>query len=92
MDIAADMGMAVEHRPIKIEELATFDEVGACGTGAIITPIKKIVDNQSDKVYEYCRDGNVGPITQKLYRTLLDIQYGVSRDTFGWVDIVDTDE
>ena len=92
MDIAADMGMAVEHRPIKIEELATFDEVGACGTGAIITPIKKIVDRQSDKVYEYCRDGNVGPVTQKLYRTLLDIQYGASRDPFGWVEIVNTDE
>ena len=92
MEIAADMGMAVEQRPIKIEELATFDEVGACGTGAIITPIKKIVDKQSDTVYEYCRDGNVGPKTKKLYESLLNIQYGAAPDRFGWVEIVNTDK
>jgi branched-chain amino acid aminotransferase len=92
MEIAADMGMAVEHRPIHIEELEAFDEAGACGTGAIITPIKKIVDNQSDKVYEYCRDGEVGPVTRKLYRTLLDIQYGAAQDPFGWIEIVSLEE
>ena len=88
MDLARDMGLEVEHRPIRVEELASFDEVGACGTGAIITAIKKIVDNQSDRVYEYCRDGKVGPITNKLYTRLLDIQYGASEDTFGWVEII----
>lgn len=86
--MAKDMGLQVEHRPIRVEELAAFDEVGACGTGAIITAIKKIVDNQSDRVYEYCRDGKVGPVTQKLYSRLLDIQYGASEDTFGWVEII----
>jgi len=88
MDLAGDRGMTVEHRPIKVEELATFDEAGACGTGAIITPIKKIVDNQSDRVYEYCRDGEVGPITQKLYESLLNIQHGAAPDKFGWVEII----
>jgi branched-chain amino acid aminotransferase len=88
MDLARDFGMKVEQRPIKAEELATFDEVGACGTGAIITPIKKIVDKKADKVYEYCQDAKPGPITQRLYDTLLGIQYGDLPDTFGWVEIV----
>ena len=88
MDLAKDMGLQVEHRPIRVEELATFDEVGACGTGAIISAIKKIVDTQSDQVYEYCPDGKVGPITHKLYTCLLDIQYGASEDRFGWVEII----
>lgn len=89
MDLAMDFGMKVEQRPIKTEELATFEEVGACGTGAIITPIKKIVDKKADKVYEYCKDAKPGPITQRLYDTLLGIQYGDLPDKFGWVEIVD---
>jgi branched-chain amino acid aminotransferase len=88
MDLAKDMGLQVEHRPIRVEELAIFEEVGACGTGAIITAIRKIVDIQSDRVYEYCRDGKVGPVTRRLYTRLLDIQYGASEDKFGWVEII----
>ena len=88
MDLARDMGLAVEHRPIRVEELSEFDEAGACGTGAIITPIKKIVDSQSDRVYEYCMDGAVGPVIHKLYTRLLDIQYGAAEDKFGWVKIL----
>jgi branched-chain amino acid aminotransferase len=88
MDLARDFGMKVEQRPIKAAELATFEEVGACGTGAIITPIKKIVDKKAGKVYEYCQDAKPGPITQKLYDTLLGIQYGDLPDKFGWIEIV----
>jgi len=88
MDLAKDFGMNVEQRPIKATELATFEEVGACGTGAIITPIKKIVDKKADKIYEYGQDAKPGPITQKLYDTLLGIQYGDLPDKFGWIEIV----
>ena len=88
MDLARDFGMKVEQRPINTTELATFEEVGACGTGAIITPIKKIVDKKAGKVYEYCADAKPGPITQRLYDTLLGIQYGDIPDRFGWIEIV----
>ena len=30
-------------------------------------------------------DGNIGPITQKLYDTLTGIQFGKGEDKFGWV-------
>lgn len=89
MDLARDFGMKVEQRPIKAAELASFEEVGACGTGAIITPIKKIVDKKADIVYEYGQDAKPGPITQKLYDTLLGIQYGDLPDKFGWIEFVD---
>lgn len=89
MDLARDFGMQVEQRPIKAAELATFEEVGACGTGAIITPIKKIVDKKADQTYEYGQDAKPGPITQKLYDTLMGIQYGDLPDKFGWIEIVD---
>ena len=89
MDLARHFGMNVEQRPIKVEELAVFDEVGACGTGAIIVPIKKIVDKKTDTVYEYGQSAKPGPITQKLYDTLLGIQYGDLPDTFGWIEMVE---
>ena len=32
MQLAEDMGIKVERRPIPEEELETFEEAGACGT------------------------------------------------------------
>ena len=37
-------GMTVERRQIPVEELSIFEEAGACGTAAVISPIDKIVD------------------------------------------------
>ena len=61
----------------------------ACGTAAIISPIKKIVDRDSGQVYEYCKDGKAGPISTKLYNRLRAIQYGEEPDKFGWNTLID---
>ena len=37
MQVAEDLGMKVERRPIPEEELETFEEAGACGTAAVIS-------------------------------------------------------
>ncbi len=89
MQLAKDMGLEVERRPVAVEELETFDEVGACGTAAIISPIKKIVDRESGKTYEFCKDGKAGPVSEKLYRKLQDIQYGEEKDPYNWVTVLD---
>ncbi len=89
MQLAKDMGMEVEPRPVAVEELSTFDEVGACGTAAIISPIKKIVERESGKTYEFCENGKAGPVSEKLYRKLQDIQYGIEPDPHNWVTILD---
>lgn len=47
--IARDMGLEVEERHIPVEELKTFEECGACGTAAVISPIGKIFDMQTEK-------------------------------------------
>ena len=87
--LAEDMGMTVEHRPVLVEELEGFDEVGACGTAAVISPIKRIVDRKTGKEYNYCCDGEAGPISTKLYKTLKGIQEGEIEDKFGWNMIVE---
>ena len=51
MQVAEDLGMKVERRPIPEEELATFEEAGACGTAAVISPISRIDDVETGKIY-----------------------------------------
>lgn len=84
--LAMDMGLTVEERHISVEELPSFDECGACGTAAVISPIGKIFDMQTNEVYEYSQE--VGPISMQLYTRLQDIQYGRAEDTHGWCTIV----
>lgn len=87
-ELATDMGMKVEKRPVPIEELAEFDEAGTCGTAAVITPIRKIVDIENNIIYEISKDGNPGPFSAELYRKLVAIHYGEEKDKFGWTEVV----
>jgi len=85
--IAEDLGLKVERRRVPVEELATFEEAGACGTAAIISPIKKIVDRDKGTVYSYSEE--VGPVTKKLYKQLLGIQEGSIEDKHGWMTVIE---
>lgn len=87
--LCLDMGMKVERRPVPLEELSTFEEVGACGTAAVITPIRKIIDPDTNAIYEYCRDGKPGPVSTRLYQKLVAIQQGDEPDRHGWVEMLD---
>ena len=89
IQLAEDMGMKVERRPVPVEELATFEEAGACGTAAVISPILRIDDLDAEKSYQCCKDGTPGPISKKLYDKLRAIQYGDEPDVHGWVTIVE---
>lgn len=88
-ELAKDIGMEVECRKVPIEELAEFEEVGACGTAAVITPIKKIFDRYTGMTFEFCKDGKAGPVSTKLYQRLQGIQYGEVEDKFGWNYIIE---
>lgn len=88
MQLAEDMGMTVERRQIPEEELSTFEEAGACGTAAVITPISYIDDLETGKRYTFSKDGKPGPVSEKLYNRLRAIQYGDEPDVHGWVTIV----
>lgn len=84
--IATDLGLVVEERDVPLEELSTFKECGACGTAAVISPIGKIFDMQTNKVYEYGTE--VGETCMKLYTSLQDVQYGRAEDKHGWCTVV----
>jgi branched-chain amino acid aminotransferase len=87
--LAGEMGMKVEMRQVPVEELEEFDEVGACGTAAVISPICQIVDRETGKIYKYCKDGKAGPVSTKLYYKLKGIQEGSEPDTYGWNVVIE---
>ncbi len=88
MQLAEDLGMKVERRQIPEEELSTFEEAGACGTAAVISPIERIDDLENKKSYVISKDGKPGPVSTKLYHLLRDIQYGIKPDVHGWTTVV----
>jgi len=87
--LAEGLGMKVERRHIPVEELAEFSETGACGTAAVISPIRKIVDPETNKIYEYCEGCEPGPVCTKLFESLMAIQFGEAPDPYGWTTILD---
>jgi branched-chain amino acid aminotransferase len=89
IEIAESLGMKTERRKVPVEELATFTETGACGTAAVISPIAKIFDPENNVVYEYCKNGEPGDQTMKLYYKLVSIQNGDEPDPFGWITVLD---
>ena len=88
-DLARQLGMKVEVRPVPVEELATFEEAGACGTAAVISPIGKVADVDQGITYTFGDAKNPGPVSTKLYESLLAIQNGDLEDSFGWIKILD---
>ncbi len=85
MAVAKDyLGMEVEERPVRKDELKDFAECGLCGTAAVISPVGKIVDHGE----EICLPSGMeemGPYMKKLYDTLTGIQMGRIEAPKGWI-------
>ncbi|MFV0291368.1 MAG: branched-chain amino acid aminotransferase [Mangrovibacterium sp.] len=87
IQLASDLGLKVERRKVPVEELAEFEEAGACGTAAVISPIKRIHD--ADLNIDYTYGEEAGKWSTKLYKALQAIQYGEVEDTHQWTTIID---
>ena len=88
------LGMEVERRPVPVEELSTFEEVGECGTAVVITPVYQVDDKpslESSEVtsYKFGVPTECGPKSLKLYKFITGIQYGETEDPFGWCRFVE---
>lgn len=88
MTIAKEEGLTVEEREVALEELETFDEVMACGTAVVVTPVGSITklgqSEQDVKKYTFGNNGEVGSITKRLYDRVRAIQCGQEEDKHGW--------
>ncbi|MDE6408713.1 MAG: branched-chain amino acid aminotransferase [Muribaculaceae bacterium] len=89
--IARDLGMEVEERQIPYEELETFEEVGSCGTAAVISPVAEIHDLDNGKKFVFSTNNEAGPKSTQLFNALRAIQLGEAEDKHGWVEIIEED-
>ncbi len=79
-----ELGLKTEQRGIDLRgEIADFEEVAACGTAAVISPVGKILVDGNWHSF-YGNGDEPGPITQKLYELLVGIQRGEIADKYHW--------
>ena len=84
MHIAKEyLGLKVSEGDVYIDNLDIFKEAGACGTAAVITPIGGI--EYKNTLHVFYSETEVGPITKKLYDTLVGIQFGDVKAPEGWI-------
>ncbi|UZJ62758.1 branched-chain amino acid aminotransferase [Pseudomonas sp. KU26590] len=83
---AQRLGLQVEQRHIRIDELNQLSEAGACGTAAVITPIRSI--EHRGAIHAFDAGDEVGPVTLRLYQELTGIQKGDVSPFPNW--LVDT--
>lgn len=80
------LNIKVEERDVFIDKLEEFDEVGACGTAAGLTPIFEII--YKNKIVYQKKDDYVGRISHQLSNLLVDIQLGNMIVNPKWIDRV----
>jgi branched-chain amino acid aminotransferase len=80
-------GVRVSERPITIDEVVaaadrgTLREVWATGTAAVISPVGELAYQGRRLVVN---EGRIGELAQRLYDTIVAIQYGAAPDPHGW--------
>jgi branched-chain amino acid aminotransferase len=86
--LGREWGLRVSERPISIDEVVaaagkgSLQEVWGTGTAAVISPVGELSFKGQRIVVN---GGRIGELTQKLYDTIVSIQYGESKDTRGWM-------
>jgi branched-chain amino acid aminotransferase len=89
--LARQWGLKVSERKITIDEVVSAHESGALseifgsGTAAVISPVGEL--KYEDAVLTV-GNGGVGPLAQKFFNAIVDVQYGRSEDPYGWIDVV----
>ncbi|EME32603.1 branched-chain amino acid aminotransferase [Galdieria sulphuraria] len=79
-----ELGLQVEYRKVAIDEVSHFDEVAACGTAVVITPVGRIV-YQGRVMNIGNNPDQVGPVLKQLYELMTSIQFGQIADKRHWM-------
>lgn len=89
LEVLRSWGLKVSERRLSVDELmkaaqdGTLEEAWGTGTAAVISPIGEL---KCDDIVTTINGNKIGPLSQKLYDTLTDLQWGRSKDPFGWIE------
>lgn len=81
IELAGELGLKVEERPVDLTELYIADEVFASGTSAFIAPV---IEVDARKV----ADGKIGPITAKLQKLHSRLLHGDEPAYANWLTVL----
>ena len=85
MIVAKDyLGLEVEERPVRFDEVKDFAECGLCGTAAVISPVGLVHTKDGDICFPSGME-EMGPVISKLRETLTGIQMGEIEAPEGWI-------
>ncbi len=93
--LAKHWNLATDERLISIDEVmkahrdGSLKEIFGTGTAAVISPVSHLA--WRDDVITI-GDGGVGPMANRFYTAITDIQYGRAEDPFGWIVPVKLDQ
>lgn len=79
----------VSERPIAIDEVIDASKSGrlkeafGTGTAAVISPIGELHYNGTR---HGIAQGEIGPVSQRLFDYIIGLQYGREEDRFGWIE------
>jgi len=91
ISLAKMWNVKMTERKISIDEVidanasGKLSEIFGSGTAAVISPVGEL--KYGDKVITV-GDGTVGPMANRLYKAISDIQYGKMEDPNGWIEPV----
>jgi branched-chain amino acid aminotransferase len=92
LTLMREWGLRVSERQVSIDEVAraahdgALEEVWGTGTAAVISPVGELAYKGERIVIN---GGKIGELTQKLYDTIVGIQYATAPDTRGWTVVVE---
>jgi branched-chain amino acid aminotransferase len=87
--LAKKWGMSVSERDLSIDDVVEahgsgkLQEAFGSGTAAVVSPVGELKYGDTEITVG---DGSVGPVSQKLYDAITDIQYGKAEDPNGWIE------
>jgi branched-chain amino acid aminotransferase len=86
VELAKHLGIAVEERPVRFDEVVAgdFAECGCIGTAAVISHVAKVEAEGVDVTFPDCGEAG-GPVLTRLREALVAIQTCKAEDPFGWV-------
>jgi branched-chain amino acid aminotransferase len=92
LDLAKEQGLEVVERRVDVDEWrrgmtdGRIREVFACGTAAVITPVGRLVWEGGEATVPLGTSaGPQGTVWGRLRSALIDIQWGRTADTHGWM-------
>ena len=86
IELAGKLGHQVEERKFSIDEWrdgvtsGRIREIFACGTAAVVTPVGALKSAGGEVPAPPSTE-----LTMRIRQALVDVQYGRSEDTFGWM-------